>query len=141
MKFILYQRIAVFVFVLAGLVYGYAVSSPADQQAMVGIPATVSKVKPAIDIKAQPFDLEQVRLLDGPFKDAMEFNRRYLHELDADRLLHTFRINAGLMTNAEPLGGWESPNGELRGHNIQQYYRIWVFRQVQTFCEEVSDES
>ena len=33
-----------------------------------------------------------------------------------DRLLHTFRVNAGLPSAAEPLGGWEKPDCELRGH-------------------------
>jgi len=33
-----------------------------------------------------------------------------------DRLLHTFRINAGFSSVAQPLGGWEKPDCELRGH-------------------------
>lgn len=35
--------------------------------------------------KAQPFDLREVRLLDGPFKHAMELDRQYLLSLDVDR--------------------------------------------------------
>ena len=46
----------------------------------------------AIELKARPFPLADVRLLDGPFKDAMERTRRYLHELESDRLLHFFRL-------------------------------------------------
>ena len=61
------------------------------------------------------FDLHQVRLLDGPFKDAQERDHKYLLELDADRLLHAFRVTAGLPSTAQPLGGWEAPDGELRG--------------------------
>ena len=49
-----------------------------------------------IPLQAYAFDLKQVRLLDGPFKRAMELDHQYLLELDADRLLHAFRINAGL---------------------------------------------
>jgi DUF1680 family protein len=71
--------------------------------------------------KAQPFDLKQVRLGSGPFKDAVELNRRYLHELEADRLLHMFRVTAGLPSSAEPLGGWERPQNELRGHFMGHY--------------------
>jgi len=52
--------------------------------------------KPKIPIKAHPFKLKQVRLLDGPFKDAMERNRKYLHALDPERLLHNYRVTAGL---------------------------------------------
>ena len=64
----------------------------------------------------QPFPLKQVRLGAGPFRDAAEANRKYLHFLPADRLLHTFRVNAGLSSSAEPVGGWEKPDCELRGH-------------------------
>jgi uncharacterized protein len=64
----------------------------------------------------QPFPLNQVRLLDGPFKQATEANRNYLVSLPNDRLLHMFRLTAGLPSSAEPLGGWEKPDCELRGH-------------------------
>ncbi|HTT66640.1 MAG TPA: beta-L-arabinofuranosidase domain-containing protein [Gemmatimonadales bacterium] len=70
---------------------------------------------------ARPFDLARVRLLPGPFLDAMQVNRRYLMGLDPDRLLHTFRLTAGLPTAAVPLGGWEAPENELRGHYTGHY--------------------
>ena len=70
-----------------------------------------------------PFPMKQVRLLNtGPFFEAQEANRRYLHSLPADRLLHTFRLTAGLPSTAEPLGGWESPTTELRGHFTGGHY-------------------
>jgi uncharacterized protein len=68
-----------------------------------------------------PFAPGQVRLLDGPFKVALERTRTYLRSLETDRLLHTFRLNAGLPSTAQPLGGWEAPNVELRGHFIGHY--------------------
>ena len=71
--------------------------------------------------KAQPFDLKQVRLLQGPMKDLLERNRTYLLSLSVDRLVHNFRINAGLQSNAVPLGGWEAPTCELRGHFTGHY--------------------
>ena len=40
----------------------------------------------AVALKAWPFDLKQVRLLDGPSKDARERCRKYLHALGSDRL-------------------------------------------------------
>ena len=46
--------------------------------------------------KVRPFPMKQVRLGDGPCKVAMEADRQYLHSLPPDRLLHTFRINAGI---------------------------------------------
>jgi hypothetical protein len=73
--------------------------------------------------KAEPFPMHQVRLLPNSiFYDAQEWNRGYMERLTADRLLYTFRANAGLAVgSAKPLGGWEQPeNGqrssELRGH-------------------------
>jgi len=72
--------------------------------------------------KARPFPMKQVKLGDGPCRVAMEADRRYLHSLPPDRLLHTFRINAGLPSSAQPLGGWEAPDCELRGHYAGGHY-------------------
>src|SRR4030042_559785 len=84
-------------------------------------PAAKMEPSPSVPLKAHPFNLKQVRLLDGPFKAAMELDRRYLHELESDRLLHMFRVHAGLPSSAEPLGGWEKPDCELRGHTLGHY--------------------
>jgi DUF1680 family protein len=81
----------------------------------------VSKVADKVAPKAVPFALEDVRLLDGPYRDAMIRDQQYLLSLDQDRLLHNFRITAGLPSNAQPLGGWESPDTELRGHAVGHY--------------------
>lgn len=40
----------------------------------------------------------------------------YLRFVDIDRLLHTFRVNVGLPSTAQPCGGWEAPDVQLRGH-------------------------
>ena len=76
-----------------------------------------------IQCRAEPFQMTQVRLLPGSvYYNAQEWNRGYMSRLAADRLLYTFRANAGLPAgSAKPLGGWEQPdNGqrssELRGH-------------------------
>ncbi len=72
-------------------------------------------------LKVRPFSLSDVRLLPGPFLDAQEWNRAYVRRLSADRLLHNFRVNAGLPSSAQPLGGWEEPKCELRGHFVGHY--------------------
>jgi len=70
---------------------------------------------------ATPFDLARVRLLPGPLKDATDLNRRFLMAQEPDRLLHNFRVNAGQASSARPLGGWEAPVNELRGHYVGHY--------------------
>jgi len=66
--------------------------------------------------------MKGVRLGSGPFLAAADANRRYLKTLPPDRLLHTFRLTAGLPSSAEPLGDWEKPDCELRGHFAGGHY-------------------
>ncbi len=72
--------------------------------------------------KIQPFPMTQVRLRPGPFQQMLEINRRYVAMLPNDRLLHSFRQTAGLQSSAEPFGGWEAPDVELRGHLAGGHY-------------------
>jgi DUF1680 family protein len=78
-------------------------------------------VREVVPLVARPFPLTDVRLLEGPFRDAMRRDEEYLLQLDLDRLLHTFRLNAGLPSSATPLGGWEGPDVELRGHSLGHF--------------------
>jgi uncharacterized protein len=66
--------------------------------------------------RLEPFPLASVRLGPGIFKEQEEINARYLDSLGVDRLLHTFRITAGIPSTAAPYKGWEDPTCELRGH-------------------------
>jgi uncharacterized protein len=75
-----------------------------------------------IVLQAVPFPMKDVRLGPGPFSAAAEANRRYLKTLPPDRLLHTFRLTAGLPSSAEPLGDWEKPDCQLRGHFAGGHY-------------------
>jgi len=74
-----------------------------------------------LSLAADPFTLTDVRLLDGPFRDAMVRDQEYVLSLNPDRLLHNFRVNVGLPSSAQPLGGWEDPKSELRGHSLGHY--------------------
>ncbi|WP_262060428.1 beta-L-arabinofuranosidase domain-containing protein [Streptomyces sp. STR69] len=65
----------------------------------------------------RPFPLTAVTLLDSPFRDNQRRNSAYLRFVDLDRLLHTFRTNVRLPSTAQPCGGWEGPDVELRGHS------------------------
>jgi hypothetical protein len=87
--------------------------------------------------RLRPFGMTQVRLLPGAYKDAEEWNRGYLHRLPADRLLHNFKLNAGLPSSAEPLGGWEEPKGELRGHFTGHFLSACALMYASTGDKEV----
>jgi DUF1680 family protein len=74
-----------------------------------------------LSLPIQPFALDAVRLNPGPLQDARDWNLAYVARLPNDRLLHNFRITAGLPSDAIPLGGWEAPKSELRGHFVGHY--------------------
>jgi DUF1680 family protein len=66
--------------------------------------------------RLEAFPLASVRLTPGLFQQQAEINARYLDSLTIDRLLHSFRLTAGITSTATPYGGWEAPDCELRGH-------------------------
>jgi len=69
-----------------------------------------------ISAKAYSFNLKDVRLLDSRFKENMDRNGNWLLSMDINRLMHSWRVNAGILTNAKSLGGWEALDSEVRGH-------------------------
>jgi DUF1680 family protein len=91
----------------------------------------------AVDLKVKPFELERIRLLPGPVRSAVETNRAYMLGLEPDRLLHMFRVTAGLPSSAQPYGGWEAPINELRGHFTGHYLSACALMFAQTGDETV----
>src|ERR1700691_1856367 len=83
--------------------------------------APLTFARDEIKPRLQLFALRDVTLEAGPLLDAREANRAYMMRLPNDRLLHNFRITAGLPSDATPLGGWEAPKSELRGHFVGHY--------------------
>jgi uncharacterized protein len=79
--------------------------------------AAVAKVQ----WQAKPFSMPEVRLLPSFWKNTMELNRSFLYSLPNERLAYNFRVTAGIPTDADPLGGWEAPDCELRGHYVGHY--------------------
>lgn len=77
--------------------------------------------EPANAAPLQEVPLSQIRLLESPFKQRQDVHRRVLLDYDVDRLLHNFRMNAGLPSPARPYGGWEAPGCGLRGHFTGHY--------------------
>jgi uncharacterized protein len=97
--------------------------------ASVGLTATLSSTRhlhAELSGKAlghlEPFPLSSVRLTSGIFKQQAEINERYLESLSVDRLLHSFRLTAGIPSTAAPYKGWEDPACELRGHFSGGHY-------------------
>jgi len=72
-------------------------------------------------LKAQPFDLSDIRITGGTWQTNEDLDKRYILSLDPGRLLHMFRVTAGLPSNAKPLDGWEAPTCGLRGHFTGHY--------------------
>jgi DUF1680 family protein len=82
--------------------------------------AIADKLTPAV----YSFDLQDVRLADSRFKQNMKREQAWLLSIDVNRLLHSFRTNAGIYSGNEggyydlkKLAGWESLDCELRGHS------------------------
>jgi uncharacterized protein len=66
--------------------------------------------------RAAALPLRAVTLLDSPFRQNQARNTTYLLFLDPERMLRSFRLNYGEPSTAEPLGGWEKPDSQIRGH-------------------------
>ena len=78
--------------------------------------------KPA---RLKPFDMVDVTLAEGPFLHAQRMTEAYLLRLQPDRMLHNFRVNAGLKPKAAVYGGWESEpmwaDINCQGHTLGHY--------------------
>lgn len=64
------------------------------------------------------FPLKDVRLLDGPFKHAMDLNIQTLLQYDIDRLLAPYRKEAGLTAKAASYTNWNGLDGHVGGHYL-----------------------
>ena len=66
--------------------------------------------------RAAALPLHAVDLLDSPFRQNQARNTEYLLFLDPERMLRSFRLNYGEPSAAQPIGGWEKPTSQIRGH-------------------------
>ena len=94
-----------------------------------------------VPLKAFAFPLDRVHLLPGPFKHAQDLDEQYLLSLSVDRLLHDFRVNAGLPSPVKPLGGWEAPDCELRGHFVGHYLSACAMMYASTGEQRLKDNA
>jgi DUF1680 family protein len=71
------------------------------------------------DFRVLPFELNDVKLLEGPFLHATELNIKTLLNYEPDRLLARFYSEAGMNPKANQYLGWE--NESLAGHSLGHY--------------------
>ena len=97
-------------------------------------------------IRVQSFDLKDVRLLASRFRDNMLRDSAWMTSLDVNRLLHSFRTNAGVFAGREggymtvkKLGGWESLDCELRGHTTGHLLSAYALMYAATGLTEVQN--
>ncbi len=75
-----------------------------------------------VEPQVQPFPLRDVTLAeDGPYAQSRAWSRGFMLRITPDRMLHNFRLTAGLPSSAVPLGGNEKPDSLLRGHWVGHY--------------------
>ena len=91
-------------------------------------------------LRALPFEPGDIRLLDGPFKQAMDRDAAYLLSLQPDRLLSGFRQEAGLKPKAVKYGGWESQGvaGHTLGHYLSACSRMYLDTGNPKFLDRVN---
>lgn len=81
------------------------------------VPSAAARAAAPATWAVHPFPLDQVTLGDGVFRRKRDLMLDHARTYPADRILAVFRANAGLDTlGARPPGGWETADGNLRGH-------------------------
>ncbi len=109
--------------IICGLVLIAGGLGAAAQSVYPGLFEEKFAVPTAAPMAVKPFALSDVRVLPGRVHDNMERDSAWMAAIDVNRLLHSFRTNAGVFAGREggymtvkKLGGWESLDCELRGH-------------------------
>lgn len=76
--------------------------------------------QPAQAQKIEPFKLQEVKLLNGVFKEAEQTDLNYMLALDPDRLLAPYLLEAGLPPKAKNYPNWENTglDGHIGGHYL-----------------------
>jgi len=66
------------------------------------------------------FDLSEVKLKEGPFKNAQDVDLKYILALNPDKLLAPYLLESGLSPKADRYGNWESIglDGHIGGHYL-----------------------
>jgi uncharacterized protein len=123
---------------MAGLTFP-RVAIGADQPTTAPANDAAGPVPPRVN----SFALADVKLDDGPFRQAQLRTAKYLLSLEPDRLLHNFRVNAALPPKAAIYGGWESVKTweaiRCHGHTLGHYLSACAMMYAATGNEEFKD--
>src|SRR5690606_6715209 len=76
----------------------------------------------------QLFKLQDVKITDGPFKKAQVVNLKDILDLERDRLLAPYLIDAGFPTKKDRYGNWESIglDGHIGGHYLSALAMLYA---------------
>ena len=92
----------------------------------------------------QPFALTDVCLLPSRFQRNMQRDSAWIASIPVDRLLHSFRNTAGVFSALEggydagvKLGGWESPDCDLRGHATGHLLSAMAYLQMRAKADSL----
>lgn len=109
--------------IILALVMAGSAAAVAGQSIYPGSADGRTGVADVCEVKAKAFPLSDVRLLPGRLRDNLERDSAWMANIDARRMLHSFRNNAGVYAGVEggyesvrKYGGWESLDCDLRGH-------------------------
>ncbi len=116
--------------ICAALITGFAVLVSCKQED----PRVRSEGPEVVSFRALPFELKDVELLEGHFRDATELNIQSLLNYEPDRFLAPFRTDAGLEPRGERYGGWEAMS--LVGHSLGHYLSACALMYQTTGDEE-----
>lgn len=95
-------------------------------------------VPPSSVEKLRPFANSEVVLTESWVKSRESLNLAFLKSLEPERLLHNFRVTAGLPSEAKPLEGWEAPGIGLRGHFVGHWLSAAAYWLGRNHDEELS---
>ena len=93
----------------------------------------------AVALQCREFDLADVTLLPGPFRENMDRDLEYLRSFDCDRLLAPFQQVAGLPTRAPSLGGWETRGigGHYCGHYLSAAAMMYAHTRERRLAQKI----
>src|SRR5690606_31014738 len=92
------------------------------------------------DQTLESFPLSSVQLLESPFLSAQTTDFEYIMEMDPDRLLAPFLVEAGLEPKAPKYGNWENTglDGHIGGHYLSALAMMYASTGEEVLLERLN---